>query len=254
MIFLEVSQQVLLVTMMRLGSSSFHGDHDVIVCLQSDNDHDETGSILFFMVITMQLCWFIVSLVTVVRSSWFSVLTARLGWPKVSMVTPMRLDWYTVSMVTMMCSSADSVFPLFTHRIFQEKKVLVRNCSCFLYSYTLLYMSREIHLLGFLDPQMILELFINRSCMFSLPSMPSLAGCVCGELDWLLSVQRSVPSVICPSLHFIQLLLLFLLFLQCWKWMECRALCMLGQCFGTKLYLNSLVILASRENFINSVD
>lgn len=29
---------------------------------------------------------------------------------------------------------------------------------------------------------------------------------------------------------------------------------MLGQCFGTKLYLNSLVILASRENFINNVD
>lgn len=122
--------------------------------------------------------------------------------------------------------------------------------------------SREIHLLGFLGPQMIPEFLINRSCMFSLtllmlshrPSMPSLAGCVCGELDWLLSVQRGVPSVICPSLHFIQLLLLFLLFLQCWKWMECRALCMLGQCFGTKLYLNSLVILASRENFINSVD
>lgn len=83
------------------------------------------------MVITMQWCWRIVSLVTVVRSSWFTVLTARLGWPKVSMVTPMRLDWSTVSMVTMMCSSADSVFPLFPHRIFQEKKCLLEIVLAF---------------------------------------------------------------------------------------------------------------------------
>lgn len=86
-----------------------------------------------------------------------------------------------------------------------------------------MYVSSEIHLLGYLDPQMVPEFLINRSCMFTLsllmlphrPSMPSLAGvCVCGELDWLLSVQRGVPSVICLTLHFIQLLLLFL-FLQC---------------------------------------
>lgn len=80
------------------------------------------------------------------------------------------------------------------------------------------------------------------------PLVQLLAEDVCAEFGWQLTAQRGGPSAVCPSLHATQLLLLCPLCLQCWRWMGCRALCMLGRCSGTKLCLTSLFILATREN------